>query len=335
MGASERRRAVARGLPVLLLLGAGLACASGGASERGVEGPATVQEPLTPPDSAEAPAPVAAEVPTADETPSTDAAPDEAGAEPSRPGAGVVVIAEGGQPEAEAVSLYEASERARRERAAAAGRTGSSVTITNETLEQHAAGGRISIGRSEESVAAAPAAEPAAEGEASTAAAPEGEGAEAPAGEGSAAPAGAERSLEERNPELYWRTRAREARLRWREAVEKVEELQGLAEQLRYDFYATDDPWRRDSSIKPAWDRTLVDLEEARQDVDFQRRTLEAVLTEGRRSGALPGWLREGLELEPDETRIRRPAAFDEHDAIEPVEVEDDEGDEEPPGDGG
>jgi hypothetical protein len=132
----------------------------------------------------------------------------------------------------------------------------------------------------------------------------------------------AEPSLEQRNPELYWRTRIRDARLRWRESVERAEELAGLVGQLRYDFYATDDPWLRDSSIKPAWDRTLADLEEARQEVDFQRRTVEAILEEGRRTGALPGWLREGLELEPDEEMLRRPAPFDEHRAIEPVETD-------------
>lgn len=347
MAASEARRAAAaRGLPLLLLLGAGLACASGGAPERGVETPASVQEPLTPPPSAEEPAAAAEaqeEVPEEEAQEEAQEAseeapeePDAPGAERPHPGTGVVVISEGRATEEETLSLYEASERARRERAGAAPRSGSSLTITNETLEQHAAGGRISFGGGQEAVAAE---EEETAGEPGAAEEPAEEGSEPAAepatGGADEQTAAAERPLEQRNPELYWRDRVREARLRWREAVERVEELQGLAEQLRYDFYATDDPWLRDSSIKPAWDRTLVELEEARQDVDFQRRTVEAVLLEGRRSGALPGWLREGLELEPDESRIRRPAAFDEHEAIEPVEAEDDDADEESPGDGG
>jgi hypothetical protein len=242
------------------------------------------------------------------------------------------VISEGGKvTDPDDVSLYEASRRARRERGEEPAGSDGALVITNRTLEDQTPPGRISFGTTERKIATGspPVApepeESAAPGDAEAPPEAVGEDGEEN-GEAAAETAAAEPPLEERNPELYWRSRIREARLRWREAVAQVEELQGLAEQLRYDFYATDDPWLRDSSIKPAWDRTLVDLEESRQEVDFQRRTVEAILLEGRRSGALPGWLREGLELEPDEARLRRPALFDEHEAIEPVEVEDEDG---------
>jgi len=354
MAGSERTTAAATGaLLAVLLLGGGLACASTGAAKKGADpASATVQEPVAPPaDAGEttpaegaeggsppgeaegAPPPVAGE-----DTPGpTDG--EEAPA-PAPKATDVVVISEGGEVlDRDDVSLYEASRRARHERGEEPAGSAGALVITNQTLEDQTPPGRISFGTTEREIATGPppvAPEPEEGPPSGTDAVPDDAEEAAPGAVGEdgeeqaetaeeAAPA--QPPLEERNPELYWRNRIREARLRWREAVARVEELQGLAGQLRYDFYATDDPWLRDSSIKPAWDRTLVDLEESRQEVDFQRRTVEAILLEGRRSGALPGWLREGLELEPDEDRLRRPAPFDEHEAIEPVEVEDDDGD--------
>lgn len=330
-----RRKDGATALLLIPALLAGLGCASGGAGRRAPapEPPVAVQEPVAPDDGGgEAGAPEAA--PPAEEAAAEEPAESGPVAEEEDPlapespafhkGTDVVVISEGKAPDKKSVSLYEAAQRARRERGEAA-RQDSSMVITNETLEEQPAGGRISFGRTEDSVAAAEAPSRAAVGEEveeATGSAESASGEDAAAGSQEEGTVAAEPPLEERDPELYWRTRIRDARLRWREAVEKVEELQGLVEQLRYDFYATDDPWLRDSSIKPAWDRALVDLEEARQEVDFQQRTVAAIQAEGRRAGALPGWLREGLELEPDESRPRRPGELDEHEAIEPVEVE-------------
>ncbi|MEZ5331305.1 MAG: hypothetical protein R2991_04475 [Thermoanaerobaculia bacterium] len=325
--------AASRGRLLLLLGPFVVACASGGAPKaepvQPVE-PASVQEPLSPdgapgetaaPEEEEPAAPSPGEVTPGESAVEEESEPD--AATPPRKATDVVVISEGKAPEAP-VGLYEAAQEARRERGEAAQRRGP-IVVTNETLRQHEPGGRISFGTTQESVPAAtapPAAAPTTgSAPAATAAAEPGGDPEGTAVTQAATPA-PEPVLEERNPELYWRNRIREARLRWREAVETVDELEGLAEQLRYDFYATDDPWLRDSSIKPAWDRTLVDLEEAREDVDFQKRTVEAILAEGHRAGALPGWLREGLELEPDETAPRHSDNLDELAPIEPVEVE-------------
>lgn len=100
--------------------------------------------------------------------------------------------------------------------------------------------------------------------------------------------------------EAYWRDRARSARLRWREAYDRIPDLEAEIAGLRRRFYAEDDPFYRDSQIKPAWDRSLLDLDVARNEVESAQQDLSQVLDEGRQAGALPGWLREGMELEPD-----------------------------------
>ncbi len=99
--------------------------------------------------------------------------------------------------------------------------------------------------------------------------------------------------------EAYWRERVRGVRQGWHDVAAEVERLEKAAAELRWRFYATDDPGLRDGRIKPEWDRTLDRLERARQELADYPDTLAAVLDEGRRAGALPGWLREGLELEP------------------------------------
>jgi hypothetical protein len=99
--------------------------------------------------------------------------------------------------------------------------------------------------------------------------------------------------------ELYWRTRVRSLRAEWRRNADLIGKLEEQAEDLRRQFYAEDDPYVRDRRIKPDWDRTLDRLEEARRAVERSREELAAVVEEGRRAGALPGWLRAGAELEP------------------------------------
>lgn len=101
--------------------------------------------------------------------------------------------------------------------------------------------------------------------------------------------------------ETYWRQRVLEVRTRWREAVDRIAELEGRAAELRRRFYSEDDPYYRDSQIKPAWDRALESLEENREAIDRAKAELERTLEEGRVAGALPGWLREGVELEPEQ----------------------------------
>ena len=99
--------------------------------------------------------------------------------------------------------------------------------------------------------------------------------------------------------ETYWRQRVRDLRLEWRDAYDSIAELEAQAADLRTRFYAQDDPAYRDRVIKPEWDRVLDRLDQARRTVERAQEELDFALEEGGRAGALPGWLREGIELEP------------------------------------
>jgi hypothetical protein len=103
--------------------------------------------------------------------------------------------------------------------------------------------------------------------------------------------------------EQYWRSRALDIRTRLRQATDRVEDLELSAAGWRRRFYAEEDPYFRDGKIKPEWDRVLAQLEETRNEVGTTRKELEDFLDEGRRAGAMPGWLREGGELEPEEEK--------------------------------
>ena len=107
--------------------------------------------------------------------------------------------------------------------------------------------------------------------------------------------------------EEYWRSQALKIRLDWKTAVEEVDELQSEVADLRRRFYQEDDPFYRDNEIKPSWDRALDRLQEAKSVAEAQERKLSRFLDEGHRAGALPGWLREGVEYEPPATPDNTP----------------------------
>lgn len=112
---------------------------------------------------------------------------------------------------------------------------------------------------------------------------------------------------EEAHGEEYWRSTVLDLRLRLRAAVDELSELAGQAAGLRRSFYAEDDPYVRDSEIKPAWDRALDRIGETRREILTLYRQLEDTLEAGRQAGALPGWLREGIELEPEPDELPQP----------------------------
>lgn len=201
------------------------------------------------------------------------AAPAEAA--PSRPvrdtSALTVVIEEVSGESQRRRTLVEAA-AAERERRKTSGKQ--IAVITNENLKDYAQGQLTEIGP-----------EPA--GSATTAG-PEAEG--PPAIE----------TEESEDPETYWRNRVRRARTEWAAAVDEIDHLQNRIAELRQRFYAEEDPYYRDSRIKPSWDRALDRLEEARAAAERHRMEVQTILEEGRRAAALPGWLREGLDLEPD-----------------------------------
>ncbi len=203
-------------------------------------------------------------------TPRTQEAPAEA---PREDSSTIVVTgnpAKSGDPRAQLRAAAE-RERARRARSKAP-----VATITDENLSEMAEGARVTIGSApqldtEEREALA-------------------------------------LSEEMKEQEIYWRTRAREVRQEWREAYDQIGELEQRAEELRTRFYAEDDPVRRDREVKPAWDRALDLLDEARRGVERAKTKLAALQDEGRRAGALPGWLREGTEIQPPELEEPEPA---------------------------
>lgn len=182
-----------------------------------------------------------------------------------------------GEPRTLAEAAAAAREKRRRE-----GRPRATVVIDNDNLAAFGAQGQVTVvtpgteSKPEESATAADAGAP-------------GERATPPRG-----PAGP-------RDEAYWRGHVLDIRTRWADAAREVERLEGQADQLRWDFYAEDDPYYRDERIKPEWDRVLDELRRARQDVRAYREELAEAIEQGRRAGALPGWLREGVELEPEE----------------------------------
>lgn len=209
------------------------------------------------------------------ETPSPETEPAEPAADPADPAdrndATVILIERGESREPRPRTLYEASAAARATRSKA---PAARISVTDENLHEYQGEG-VTIMTAEAENEAGP-------GEAET-----GE-----AGAAAAAPA---------RGEAYWRTRVRDLRLALREAVDGLVELEGRAGALRRSFYAADDPHLRDGEIKPAWDRTLDRIAETREAIARRRVELAEAIDEGRAAGALPGWLREGIEIEPDE----------------------------------
>lgn len=129
--------------------------------------------------------------------------------------------------------------------------------------------------------------------------------------------------------EDYWRSKALALRLGWRNSLDTIGELELEAAALRQRFYAEDDPYVRDTQIKPAWDRTLDRIAELRAATITYERDLEAFLDEGRQAGALPGWLREGWELIPEAEVEGEGGGTDEpqiHEAVDIQTLEEDNG---------
>lgn len=276
-------RRAARLRRAALVAAAGLAFV--GCASKGSRGDSRDPQPLppqivVPPDSGA----TAELVPVEPEDERIGASSAPAAPEPAAP---TLIVIDPAEPtELKQPSLAEAAarERARRRH------EGSSpvLVINNQNLSQHAAGGVLTIAHS---------------------AAGEGESAADAEAEAIVAQAAAD--------EKMWRERGLEIRKRWREAADRVPELEEKVAELRQRFYSTDDPAVRDGQIKPQWDRALADLEEARYQAAQGASEVADFLDEGRRAGALPGWLREGSELEPEPVvdEIDGPS---EHEATEP-----------------
>ncbi len=99
--------------------------------------------------------------------------------------------------------------------------------------------------------------------------------------------------------ERYWRALVRELRYDWQDLVFEEENLEQEVERLRKEYYQEDDPYYRDGEIKPEWDASWQSLQATTLAIQEAINKLDRAIEEGRRAGALPGWLREGVELEP------------------------------------
>jgi hypothetical protein len=252
------------------------------ASESAGETPAA--QPVREPALGSEPTPAAQ--PVREPAPSTAAEAEPSGDSPApaRPADPTVILIERAEPEKRPRTLFEAAEAARAQRA----KSGSSarISVTDKNLHEFQGEGLTFA----EAKPAAPAEETAEDG------------------------AGA---VEPERGEAYWRARVRDLRLRLREAVDELAELEERAGSLRRSFYAEDDPYVRDGEIKPAWDRVLDRTAAIRQAIGGLQEELGRAVEEGRLAGALPGWLREGIELEPEPEELPK-ARERSHEPAEP-----------------
>ncbi len=99
--------------------------------------------------------------------------------------------------------------------------------------------------------------------------------------------------------EQYWRNKALDLRMGWRRAIDRIADLELESAALRQQFYAEDDPYLRDSQLKPAWDRVLDRLDQLRDQATQYGQELDVFVSEGQRANVPQGWLNQGWELEP------------------------------------
>lgn len=91
--------------------------------------------------------------------------------------------------------------------------------------------------------------------------------------------------------EAYWRSTLGEARLRVKGLSDEAKVLELRLNDLYNRFYREDSPVTRER-IQVEIQKTLYEIDRNKQELAQARRALEDLEQEGRKSGALPGWLR-------------------------------------------
>ncbi len=289
---TKARIALRRGAAALLTVALSLSCASGKPTQR-LPSQTMSSEPASEPrDAPPDPVPVNSEGEAGSLDPREPIpAPADSATQTAQGRELTVVIDEGEGPESRRRTLVEAAaaERERRSKSTAE----QIAVITNENLEDYAQGQMTEL---EPPATVEPVPTPSGDPESEV------EAANPPS------PQGRESSIEEStDPEAYWRGRILRARTNWASAVAEIDHLNETIAELRQRFYAEEDPYYRDSRIKPSWDRALDRLEEARAAAQEYRQEVQSILEDGRRAAALPGWLREGLDLEPSDSETPDP----------------------------
>ncbi len=100
-----------------------------------------------------------------------------------------------------------------------------------------------------------------------------------------------EKSAVEVKDEKYWRNLKKEMEEKIDQAIKKVKDLKEKLNDLYRDFYATEDPARRDS-IQVQIVETTRKVEEAEEELEKAKKDFEDFKERARKEGALPGWLR-------------------------------------------
>lgn len=111
---------------------------------------------------------------------------------------------------------------------------------------------------------------------------------------------------DEADRELFWRQSVSELRTGLRRSLEDLRRIELESTLLRQQFYSESDPFVRDSEIKPRWDRALDQLSALRKKAKENHEALAALLSEAKKAGVSPDWLRdaEGSELTEEDLRL-------------------------------
>jgi hypothetical protein len=109
----------------------------------------------------------------------------------------------------------------------------------------------------------------------------------------SAAAGGDELDAAEAQNKAHWQERYFAARRELDELTAEEARLTAEVARLERDFYSRDDPYQRDTVIKPAWDEAVIKLREVQKRLPAARKAPDEIANEARRAGALPGWFRE------------------------------------------
>ncbi len=94
----------------------------------------------------------------------------------------------------------------------------------------------------------------------------------------------------EGNTESYWRNRIRSAQQRITDLEKQVDNIQSKLNALQMSFYTIDDPNQR-QLLNTEIDKAFEELAQAKADLENAKQELEDTREEGRRKGALPGWI--------------------------------------------
>ena len=116
------------------------------------------------------------------------------------------------------------------------------------------------------------------------------------------------RSNVDASKRTFWQQKYQSARSRVTFLEAEVARLDNLVKDLQRKFYAWDDPAYRDGVLKPDWDKALVDLRTAQEQLEVVRSEPDRVMDEAHADGALPGWFRGLPEPSADEGKPTAPS---------------------------